>query len=181
MLVWKVFVYKNELVLLAIVIFRKFIYVRESFIWIRKGKVPLLLMYHINEKDRSFFPYGLVTVNNCWYDTLDTANSDVNLSLQTLRKNDLSKLIFARLNIINSIRNNFDSLGDLIKGNSNILMISESKLDNYFPDGHFFLDGFWTPFRPDQHRNSGGVMLSVRNDIPAKVVSADDTFIEDFK
>ena len=60
-------------------------------------------------------------------------------------------------------------------------MISESKLDHSFPDGHFFLDGFETPFRPDQHRNSGGVMLLIKNDIPAKVVSADDIFIQGFK
>lgn len=140
-----------------------------------------LLMHHINKKDRSFFPYDLVTVNDCRYDTLDTANSDVNFSLQTLRKNDLTKLIFASLNIINSIWNKSDSLADIIKGNINILMILQSKLDNSFPDDHFFLDGFRTPFRPDQHRNSGGVMFFIKNDIPAKVVSADDNIIQGFK
>ena len=33
------------------------------------------------------------------------------------------------------MRNKFDSLADIIKGNINILMISESKLENSFPDG----------------------------------------------
>ena len=48
-------------------------------------------------------------------------------------------------------------------------MISETKVDHSFPDGQFFLDGFGTPFRLDRNRNSGGIMLFIRNDIPAKV------------
>ena len=62
--------------------------------------------------------------------------------MQTIRKDNLSKLIFARLNI-NSIRNKFDFLADVIKDNidiniDNILMISETKVDHSFPDGQFF-------------------------------------------
>ena len=47
-------------------------------------------------------------------------------------------------------------------------MISETKADNSFPDGQFFLDGFGTPFRLDRNRNAGAIMLFIRNDIPAK-------------
>ena len=63
---------------------------------------------HINRKDWSF-PYDLVTVNDCLSDTLDKTKSGTNSSLQTLRKDNLNKPIFAHLNI-NSIRNKFDSL-----------------------------------------------------------------------
>ena len=59
-------------------------------------------------------------------------------------------------------------------------MISETKVDNSVPDGQFFLDGFGTPFRLDRNRNGGGIMLFIRNDIPAKVVSTDDRPIESF-
>ena len=52
-------------------------------------------------------------------------------------------------------------------------MISETKGDNSFPDGEFSLDGFGTPFRLDRNRNGGGIMLFIRNDIPAKVVFTD--------
>ena len=52
-------------------------------------------------------------------------------------------------------------------------MISETKVDYSFPDGRFFLDGFGTPFRLDRNRNCGGIMLFIRNDIRAKVVSTD--------
>ena len=59
-------------------------------------------------------------------------------------------------------------------------MISETKVDGSFPDGQFFLDGFGTPFHLNQNRNGGGIVLSIRNDISAKVVSRDDRPIESF-
>ena len=48
-------------------------------------------------------------------------------------------------------------------------MISETKVDHCLPDGQLFLDGFGTPLCLDRNRNSGGIMLFIRNDIPAKV------------
>ena len=59
-------------------------------------------------------------------------------------------------------------------------MISETKVDESFPDGPFFLNGFGTPFRLDRNRNVGGIILFIRNDIPAKVVSTDDRPMESF-
>ena len=58
-----------------------------------------------------------------------------------MREDNFSKLIFLRLNI-NSIRNKFESVADIIKDNMDILIISKSKVDDSFPDGQFFLDGF---------------------------------------
>ena len=75
---------------------------------------------------------------------------------------------------MNSVQNKFDYLADIIKGNIDILMISETKVDDSFQDDQFFLDDFGTPFRLDQSRNGGGNMLLNRYDIPAKVVSTDD-------
>ena len=118
-----------------------------------------------------FFPYELVTVNECLSNALEKAKSDANSSLQAIRKDNLNKLIFTHLNI-NSIRNKFDNI--------DILMISVTEVDDSFPDGQFFLDGFGKPFRLDRNRNGGGIMLFIRNDIPAKVVSTDDRPIESF-
>ena len=59
-------------------------------------------------------------------------------------------------------------------------MISKTKVDHSFPDDLFFLDGFKTPFRLDRNRNSGGIMLFIRNHIPAKVFSTDDRSTESF-
>ena len=59
-------------------------------------------------------------------------------------------------------------------------MISETKVDDSFPYGPFFLYGFGTPFRLNRNQNEGGIMLSIRNDIPEKVVSRDGRPIESF-
>ena len=137
------------------------------------------LLHHINRIDRSFFPYDLVTVNDCLSDTIEKAKSGTNSSLQTIRNDDLNKLIFAHLNI-NTIRNKFDYLADIIKDNIDILIISETKVDDSFPDGQFFLGGFGTPFRLDRNRNGRGIILFIRNGTPAKVVSTDDRPIKSF-
>ena len=59
-------------------------------------------------------------------------------------------------------------------------MISETKLDHSFPDRQFFFGGLGRPFRLDRIRNNEGTMLSIRNEIPAKVFSTDDRSIENF-
>ena len=59
-------------------------------------------------------------------------------------------------------------------------MISETKVDHSFRDGPHFLDGIGTPFRLDRNRNSGGIILFIRNDIPEKGFSTDDRSIESF-
>ena len=59
-------------------------------------------------------------------------------------------------------------------------MISKTKVDDSFPNSQFLLDGFGTPFRLNRNRNGGDIMLYVRNDIPAKVVSTDERPIESF-
>ena len=59
-------------------------------------------------------------------------------------------------------------------------MISETKVDDSFPDGQLFLDGFGTPLRLDRNRNGAGIMRFIKNDIPAKAVSTDDRPIESF-
>ena len=54
------------------------------------------------------------------------SNSPYADNLKFIRKDNLDKLIIVHLNI-NSIRNTFDFLVDKIKGNVDIMMISETK------------------------------------------------------
>ena len=49
-------------------------------------------------------------------------------------------------------------------------MISETKLDETFPAAQFFLQGFCDPYRFDRNRNSGGIMLYIREDIPSRLI-----------
>ena len=72
-----------------------------------------------------------------------------------LRKNNLNILIFACLNIY-SIRNKFQLLSEQIKGNVDVLMISETKIDDSFPVGQFLIEGFCTPYRLDRNSKGGG-------------------------
>ena len=64
------------------------------------------------------------------------------------------KLIIAHLNI-SSIRNKFDSLSFMIENNVDILLISETKLDDSFPSGQFKICGFSMPYRYDRDSMGG--------------------------
>ena len=59
-------------------------------------------------------------------------------------------------------------------------MISESKLDDSFPDSQFLIEGFDKPFRLDRNRNGSGIMSFIRSYIPAKVISTDKSPFESF-
>ena len=52
-------------------------------------------------------------------------------------------------------------------------MISETKLDDSFPQGQFLIEGVHLPFRFERNNTGGGILLYVREDIPAKVLSHD--------
>ena len=64
-------------------------------------------------------------------------------------------------------------LSEMIKGFVDVFMISETKLDDSFPGGQFFIEGYHTPFRFDRNGNAGGILIYVRENIPAKVIHCD--------
>ena len=66
-----------------------------------------------------------------------------------------------------------------IKGNIDLLMISETKLDDSFAIGQFYIDGFGLPKRLDWDKYGGGVMLYSR-DIPIKLLLSEVTPSEGF-
>ena len=55
-------------------------------------------------------------------------------------------LISGYLNI-NSVRNKFEALTYIIDNNINLLLISETKLDDSFPSAQFQMKGFSVPYR----------------------------------
>ena len=57
---------------------------------------------------------------------------------------------------MNSIRNKFEFLAMQVKGKIDILMISETKIDESFPKGNFLIEGFSTPYRLDCDSKGGG-------------------------
>ena len=90
---------------------------------------------------------------------------------QLLRLKNPNRLIFAHLNI-NSLRNKFDLLANIVKDKIDILMISETKLDSSFPKGQFHLHGLSERYRLDRNGNGGGILVFIREDIPFKLIES---------
>ena len=65
-------------------------------------------------------------------------------SLKDIRIKNLNRIVLAHLNI-NSLRNKFDLLADQIKGNVDVLAISETKLDDSFHVRQFKVPGYASP------------------------------------
>ena len=81
-------------------------------------------------------------------DVSNVSHSDAQQLLKNNCKSNVNKLIFGQLNI-----------SELIKGFVDIFMIFETKLDDSFPEGQFFIDGYHTPFRYDRNGNGSGILL----------------------
>ena len=64
--------------------------------------------------------------------------------------------------------------------NVDIIVISETKLDNTFPEGQFVIRKYSSAFRFDRYCRGKGIMLYVREDIPSKVLSIENQPIEKF-
>ena len=93
--------------------------------------------------------------------------NDFSNSLRTYRISNVGKIIIATLNI-NSIPNKFDELKMVISGNIDVLVLTETKLDDSFPTGQFCMEGFSTPLRLDRNRHGGGILIYIREDLPSK-------------
>ena len=57
-------------------------------------------------------------------------------------------------------------------------MISETKIDESFPNGNFIIEDFSTPYRLDRDSKGGGVILYVRQDIPCNLIAFEEKPIE---
>ena len=104
-------------------------------------------------------------------------NASFNNELNSMRIKHVNKLIITHLNN-NSLRNKFKFLEELIRGKIDILMVSETKIDESFHLGQFKINGFNVSFKLDHNSNGGGIMLFVREDIPAKLMTSETPPIE---
>ena len=59
---------------------------------------------------------------------------------------NLKNIIIGQLNI-NSLRNKIQDLAELMKGKLDKLVLTETKLDNTFPEKQFLIPGYKKPFR----------------------------------
>ena len=141
---------------------------------------------HLNRKGNSNFAKNLLNfiegnwdsfpLGDSYYETENASDKIISnankRTLRNIRISNVNRLVFGHLNI-NSLKTKFDFLCEQIKVSIDVFMISDSKLDDSFPHGQFLIDGFHTPFRFDHNKNGGRIMLHVREDIPAKILSYD--------
>ena len=99
----------------------------------------------------------------------DTLNDDlIGLSKQRLKypKN----LTIGHLNI-NSVRNKFSSLQETVLNKTYILLLSETKIDDSFPNSQFFAEGF-KMYRKDRTKTGGELLLYVNENLPGKIINS---------
>ena len=97
---------------------------------------------------------GKVSINSCEVTCtqnvyLPIQNPPSNLTksnpnLHQVRINNPSRIIFGQINI-NSIRDKFAQLIYIVSNEIDILMVSETKLDEMFPTLQFLMQGYSTP------------------------------------
>ena len=101
-------------------------------------------------------------------------------NLKFIRKENLNKLIVTHLNI-NSIRNKFGFLLNKIKGNVDVITISETKLDNTFPNRQILIDAFYEPIRIDINKTIDYCVTLLRKATKEYYGSLDEKHVIDNK
>ena len=109
----------------------------------------------------------------------DKTRIDAKFILKSIRQENTNKLVFAHINI-NSLRNTFELLVDQVKGNIDVLMIFETKIDDSSLLGNFLTCRFSKPYRLDRDSLGGGILLYVREDIPTNLTEVETKPIEGF-
>ena len=85
--------------------------------------------------------------------------------LRLLKTKNADRPVICQLNI-NSIAQKFQYLESLIKENVDLLMVSETNVDDTFPTEQFKIEGYSNPIGLDRNRHGGGLMiLFLRDDI----------------
>ena len=86
--------------------------------------------------------------------------------LRSIKLRNVNRLTIGHLNI-NSIRKKFQPLIKWVKGNLDILVVTETKIDSSFPQKQFEMEGY-SHYRSDRVDGGGGIIIYVREDIPCK-------------
>ena len=90
---------------------------------------------------------------------------------KSLRVKNIKRIIIDEINI-NSLRTKFDDLVKGVRGNTDTVMTSETKLDASFPMSQFLIKSYVFPYRLDRNGKGGGILVYVREGIPSKLITA---------
>ena len=90
--------------------------------------------------------------------------------IRDVKLNNPKKVTIGHLNI-NSIPNKFDGIMDMVRPNLDIFLISETKIDNTFPNAQFVCSGYSNPHRRDRCvGGGGGLLMYVNENIPSRIL-----------
>ena len=86
----------------------------------------------LDQKTNNFHGQNILAYEFSNLDKVITEEEDVKSSLCSLKLRKVNRLIFGQINI-KSIRNKFELFFSLVSNNTDVLLISETKIDNAFP------------------------------------------------
>ena len=142
----------------------------RSKLHLKKSGTALL----VKNFSQALKPNRLCSFNDCVTGkttNFASANNTSNVSLlRNLRMKNAKNIIFSYINI-NSIRNKFDNLCDLISKNVDILSVAETKLDPSFPNSQFLISGFHQPMRLAITSERGGKLEYIKSSLPSRIMS----------
>ena len=107
------------------------------------------------------------SVSDCNIENEVSGEKDPILILNELKTKNTERLIVGHINI-NFLQNKFEYLKSLIQGKIDIIVITETKIDDSFPLSQFTMDGYSIPFRLHRDSQGGGIIIYIREDIPCK-------------
>ena len=88
------------------------------------------------------------------YNDFDLDNNPSKV-LSKIRKKNLNRPIVGHINF-NFLEVKFDALKHLIEDKLDVLVITETKIDDSYPTSRFEIKGFGTPFRRDRNKHGEG-------------------------
>ena len=97
-------------------------------------------------------------------------DQEVTQVLNEIRIKNVNRVIIGHLNV-NFFAAKIDVIITIMPGNVDIMVFSETKLDDSYPMAQLFIEGFGKPLRFDRNANGGGLLIYVRADIPCKQLS----------
>ena len=106
------------------------------------------------------------------FDDKSVRRGNIKNTLKKIKLTNHEKIIIGHLNI-NSIRYKIEFLKELIGNNIDILLVSETKLNETFPTSQFLMDKFQVHLRLDRNGNGGGLLLFYRDHTPYKKIKLD--------
>ncbi|CAG2195891.1 unnamed protein product [Mytilus edulis] len=107
---------------------------------------------------------GSINVNNISNVNIEDVEQNIFDELKGVRIKHPNNFHCAYLNI-NSFRNKFSSIKDLLNDNLvDMIIVAETKLDETFKNGEFFIDNYHL-WRADRTAKGGGLLVYIRSDL----------------